>query len=177
VRSSSVSALPPTAPEPVQAGRVRRARLLRRIGLGVVSFVVLAGALGVFGIRTRTVSASGGGYTMVLRYPATDRSDQPVHWVLSVERPGGFSGPVDIGVSQSYLDLLDLNGIEPEPSASTTDGAFVVWTFDPPDGNVLRVSLDANIQLNAHFGAGAVVAVLDHGSPVVSVHYRTWVAP
>jgi hypothetical protein len=53
----------------------------------------------------------------------------------------------------------------------------VVWTFDPPSGDVLRVMIDANIQLDARFGAGAQVAVLDHGIPAVSVSYRTWVAP
>jgi hypothetical protein len=156
---------------------VRRARLLRRSGLVVVSLIVLAGAIGVFGIRTRTVTASGDGYTMTLQYPATDRSDQPAHWVLSVQRDGGFSRPVQIGVTQSYLDLLDLNAIEPEPSASKNVGGFVVWTFDPPAGDVLRVLLDANIQLNAHFGAGAQVVVFDRGLPAVRVNYRTWVAP
>ena len=172
-----MSDLLPNAPDPIPARKVRRARLLRRIGLVVVSLVVLAGAIGLFGIRTRTVTASGGGYTMTLQYPATDRSDEPAHWVLSVQRNGGFSGPVQIGVTQSYLDLLDMNAIEPEPSASENVGGFVVWTFDPPEGDVLRVLLDANIQLNAHFGAGAQVAVFDHGVPAVHVNYRTWVAP
>jgi hypothetical protein len=84
---------------------------------------------------------------------------------------------VDIGISQSYLDLLDVNDIEPSPSSSHDDGRFVVWTFDPPANGPLRVSLDGNIQLNAHFGAGADVAVLEGGRPVLSMHYRTWVAP
>lgn len=172
-----MSDLPPNAPDPLPADKVRRARLLRRIGLAVVALVVLAGAIGLFGVRTRTVTASGGGYTMTLEYPATDRSDQPAHLVVSVQRAGGFSRPVQIGITQSYLDLLDLNAIEPEPSASKNVGGFVVWTFDPPAGDVLRVLLDANIQLDAHFGAGAQVAVFDHGAHAVQVNYRTWVAP
>ena len=56
-------------------------------------------------------------------------------------------------------------------------GPFVQWTFDPPQGEVLTVSIDGNIQLDAHFGAPATVAVLQHGSPVAELHYRTWVAP
>ena len=55
----------------------------------MIALIVLAGAVGLFGIRTRTVTATGGGYTMTLEYPWTDRSDQPAHWVLTVERPGG----------------------------------------------------------------------------------------
>jgi hypothetical protein len=143
-----------------------------------VLFVFVAlGAVGLFGIRTSTVTAAGGGYLVSLAYPATDRGGQPVHWVLTVRHPGGFRGPVSIGVTQSWLDLIDLNDVEPSPSASHSDGRFVVWSFDPPVGDVLRVSIDAIVQLNAHLGAGAEVAVLEGGRPVVSVHYRTWVSP
>ena len=172
-----MSELPSTAPQPIPAGKLRRARTARRFALAFITVFVLCGAVGLFGIRTRTESVSGGGYTMSLAYPSTDRSDQPIHWVLSVSHPGGFSGPIDIGITQSYLDLLDLNDIEPSPSTSHDNPPFVVWTFDPPTGDVLRVTLDANIQLNAHFGAGADVAVLEGGRPVLSMHYRTWVAP
>jgi len=172
-----VSDLPPTAPEPAPAPRLRRARLLRRIGLAFVTPIVLCGAIGLFGIRTKTVSAAAGPYTMTLQYPWTDRLDQPAHWLLTVRREGGFSGPVDIAITQSYLDILDVNGLQPDPSSTSNSGPFVVWTFDPPDGDTLRVLLDANIGLNTHFGAAAEVAVLEHGVPVVSVHYRTWVAP
>ena len=73
------------------------------IGLGFVALIVLAGAVGLFGIRTRTVTASSAGYTMALQYPATDRADQPVHWLLTLKHAGGFSGPVDVAITQSYL--------------------------------------------------------------------------
>jgi hypothetical protein len=59
---------------------------------------------------------------MRLEYPLTDRSDQPIRWVLSIARAGGFAGPVAVGISQSYLDLLDVNDIEPQPSGSTVNG-------------------------------------------------------
>jgi len=169
--------LPPTAPDPVQLPRLRRARLGRRIALILIAAFVLCGVFGLFGIRTRTVTGAGGGYRLTLSYPFTDRSDQPIHWVLSVRHPGGFSGPVNVGLTQSYLDLLDMNDIEPQPSSAKSVGSFVQWTFDPPQGEVLTVSIDGNIQLDAHFGAPATVAVLQHGSPVAELHYRTWVAP
>jgi len=171
-----VPELPPTAPDVVDTGRLKRARLLRRIGIGILAAFVLAGAAGLFGIRTRTVSASAGGYDLSVEYPAADRPGQPIHWVVTLHRPGGFGGPVDIGVTQSYLDILDMNDVEPAPSGSMTSGEFVVWTFDKPEGETLRVSVDALIQLNTHFGAENTVAVLDHMLPVVQVHYRTWVA-
>lgn len=139
--------------------------------------MVAAGALGVFGIRTRTATASGSGYDMRLDYPWTDRAGQPIHWVLTLHHEGGFAHPIDIGITQTYLDLLDLNAINPQPSSSRTAGHSVIWTFDPPDGDTLRVQIDALVQLNAHLGADADVFVLEDHSHVVSVHYRTWVAP
>jgi hypothetical protein len=142
----------------------------------LTTFVVL-GALGFFGIRTRVASASGGGYNLSVAYPHTDRPGEPIHWVISVTRSAGFEEPIDIGITQSYFDLLDINDIQPSPTASLTNGRFLVWTFDPPAGAVLRVTIDALIQLNTHFGSEAVVAVLEGGHPVVSVNYRTWVAP
>jgi hypothetical protein len=172
-----VSKLPPTAPAEVKQDRLRRDRAIRRGALLLLTAFVVLGALGFFGIRTRIASSSGGGYNLSVAYPHTDRTGQPIHWVITVTRSGGFDAPIDLGVTQSYLDLLDLNDIEPGPTATHTNGPFVVWTFDPPAGDVLRVSVDALIQLNTHFGSEAVVAVLEGGHPVVRVNYRTWVAP
>jgi hypothetical protein len=172
-----VSKLPPTAPAEVKQDRLRRARIIRRGALLLLTAFVVLGALGFFGIRTRVASSAGGGYHLTVAYPHTDRPGEPIHWVITVTRSGGFDAPIDIGITQSYLDLLDLNDIEPAPTATHTNGPFVVWTFDPPAGNVLRVSVDALIQLNTHFGSEADVAVLEGGHPVVSVNYRTWVAP
>lgn len=169
--------LPPTVGDVPTPRQLRRARLLRRAGIGFLSLIVLAGALGFFGIRTRTVTAVANGYSMRLDYPWTERAGEPIHWVLTLHHDGGFSGPVDIGITQTYLDLLDLNAINPEPSASRNVGDSVVWTFDRPDGDVMRVQIDAFVQLNAHLGADADVFVLEDGARVVKVHYRTWVAP
>jgi|SRR3954447_17252774 len=169
--------LPPTAPPVTELGVLKRARLLRRIGIGAIAAFVLCGAVGLFGIRTATATASGGGYDVSLDYPATDRPGQPIHWVLTVHRVGGFEGPVDVGITQGYLDLLDLNDIQPQPSDAVSAGPFVVWTFAKPVGDTLSVSMDALIQLNTQFGGDATVAVMEHGSPVVEVHYHTWVAP
>ena len=62
-------------------------------------------------------------------------------------------------------------------SAARNVGGMVVWTFDPPAGDTLVVSMDGLIQMNAHFGAAAVVSVFEGDRPVASLHYRTWTAP
>jgi hypothetical protein len=109
----------PNAPEPISLAQVRRSRLLRRVGLAFIALIVLAGGVGLLGIRTRTVTATDGGYSITLQYPWTDRSNEPINWVLAVRKVGGFSGPGSIRITQSYLDLLNMNGIEPEPSSSS----------------------------------------------------------
>jgi hypothetical protein len=169
--------LPPTAPSPVDLRLLRRARLLRRIGIGFLAAFVLCGAVGVFGIRTSTVSASGGGYRLTVDYPLADRPGQPASLVVTVQRSGGFPGSVDLSISQSYLNLLDMNDVEPSPSDSRSSGQDVVWTFSKPDDDTLRVTIDAAIQLNTHFGGPGVIRVLDHGAAVTEVHFNTWVAP
>lgn len=168
---------PPTAPPKVSTKALRRSRAGRRLGVALLVALVAAGAIGLFGIRTRNVAVSGRGYSMSLRYPFTERSNQPITWVLTIRHPGGFAQDVDVAIEHSYLDLLDLNDIQPSPSDSTTDGAFVVWTFSKPPGDVLRVTIDALIQANAHFGAGAIVQLMQGGAPILSLSYRTWVAP
>lgn len=169
--------LPPTAPTPVDLRVLRRARLLRRIGIGFLAAFVLCGAVGVFGIRTSAVSASGGGYRLTVDYPIADRPGQPATLVVTVQRSGGFPGSVALSISQSYLNLLDMNDVEPSPSDSRSSGQYVVWTFSKPDGDTLRVSIDAAIQLNTSLGESGTVRVLDQGTMVTEVHFHTWVAP
>jgi len=168
---------PPTAPPQASSRAQRRSRAGRRLGIAFLVALVLAGAIGVFGIRTRNVAVSGRGYSMSLRYPFTERPNQPITWVLTIRHPGGFAQDVDVAIEQSYLDLLDLNDIQPSPADSSTDGPFVVWTFSKPSGDVLRVTIDALIQANAHFGAGAIVRLMEGSVPILSLSYRTWVAP
>jgi hypothetical protein len=145
--------------------------------MSVLTLFVLLGTVGVFGIRTRTATVSAAGYSLSLQYPFTDRAGEPVHWVLTVHREGGFPDTVDVGLTQSYLDTLDLNDIQPQSSDSKTVGPYVVWTFTRPAGEDLRISIDAQIQLNAHFGAEGTVAVFEEDKPVASLRFRTWTAP
>ena len=149
----------------------------RRILLVLLASFVAVGAWGMFGIRTRTVAAAGGGYRLIATYTAADRAQLPVRLNFTVQRPGGFAGPVDVGITQSYLNVLDLNDIEPQPSGSHSAGDLLVWTFDRPAGDTLHVTVDAIIEENAQFGRSAVVAVVEGAIPLVQVSFRTWVAP
>jgi len=167
----------PTGPEPVSIRQLRRARTGRRIAVTILVAFVVAGLGGVFGYRTGTVERSGGGYDLRLSYPAVGRPGVPIQWILHVHRDGGLPREVTIATSIGYLDLLDLNGIEPEPNATTTTADEVLWTFTAPEGEDMTVILDALVSTNAHRGVRAVTKLVKGGAEVVSVSYETRVAP
>ena len=166
-----------TDPDPVPIERLRRARLVRRIAIGALVLFLAAGLAGVFGYRTGEVSASGGGYSVRLSYPAVGRPGMPIQWILHLHRDGGLPPTVTLATSIGYIDLLDMNGIEPEPDSETTTADEVLWTFSTPDADEMTVLVDAFVSTNAHRGVSAVTSVLEGGTPVVRVAYHTRVAP
>jgi hypothetical protein len=175
--SKTEAALPSTSPEEVGLDRLRRARLGRRIALGFLTLFVALGAVGAFGIRTNTVRNAAGGYRLTVTYPFTNRAQMPVRLSAVVGHDGGFTEPIQVGLTAEYLNLLDLNDIEPQPSKAVSAGDLVVWTFDPPVGDTLAITVDAIVEANARLGAPARVVVFSGGVPVVNVSFRTWVAP
>jgi hypothetical protein len=166
-----------TAPVDVDAKRLRRARAGRRIMLTALAVFVVLGAASVFGAKTSTVAASGGGYDLTVLYPAVTRPGLAIRWIITVRRAGGFDEPIDVAVTSRYMDLFDFNNLDSLPSGTKTDGSFTVWTFDPPDGDTLVVAFDGRLEPAQQWGKRATVAVLDHGRPVVSVRYSTRVMP
>ncbi|MBA2313069.1 MAG: hypothetical protein H0V97_09765 [Actinobacteria bacterium] len=54
--------------------RLRGERVGRRVVLSVLALFVLAGAAGLLGVRSRTVSASANGYDLSVTYATMTRS-------------------------------------------------------------------------------------------------------
>lgn len=167
-----------TIPSQPPLERARRARTLRRIFVGLLCTFLLAGVLGLLGVRTSTVAASGGGWELEVRYARVTRPGLAVPWSVTLRRPGGFDGPVTLATTSAYFDLFDENAFEPDPESTTTDGERVIWEFSPPDrGDTMEISLDTRTGPNVQWGKEAVTAVLVDGEPVVQVDYRTVVLP
>ena len=158
-------------------GKFRRDRLARRIMLGLVAVLVLLGAANAFGERSRTVAGNGAGYDLTVTFPAMTRAGLASEWSMQVHRTGGFQGPIVVATTSRYWGIFDENGLDPEPSASTTRGDLLVWEFDPPRGDTLSVDFDARLEPAIHLGEQATTSVLVGGSPVVAVSYHTRVAP
>jgi hypothetical protein len=160
---------------PVERGP--RPTAVRRLLVALLTAIVVAGAAGLFGVRSSEATASNAGWTVSVTYAAVARAGLDVPWKVTVHRDGGFTGPVTLAVTADYFDIFESQGLDPEPSSETSDGDRLFWTFDPPPGDQLSVDFDAYIQPSSQLGASGEVAVLNAGVPVVSVPFRTWLVP
>lgn len=167
----------PTAPEQIPLARMRRWRAGRRVAMTALAAFLLAGALGAFGVRTTTATASAQGWTLTVEYAAVTRPGLATPFAFQVTRVEGFDGPVTVAVPGAYLDHFDENGLDPDPLGSTATPDQIEWEFEAPDGDTLAVSYDARWEPASQESADGAVAVLVDGEPVVSVPFRTRVWP
>ena len=158
-------------------GARRKAVFYAVFAAGLAVFLGLS-FTGIFGVRSDTVRATGGGYELAVRYGATSRPALATPFDVEVRRPGGFDGPVTVAVTADYLAMWDENGLSPSPSGESQDGEWEVWEFDPPDGDLLVISFDARIEPAAQSGRAGTVEVRDDaGAAVVAVDFETKVLP
>ena len=74
--------------------------------------------------------------------------------------------------------MFDENGLDPDPALAISDGRWLIWEFERPDGEVLQIDFDARIEPGVQAAwIDATTQILEGGRPVTSVDYRTWVMP
>jgi hypothetical protein len=173
---------PPTTEDVPPPGHTDRWGIwFRRAFLSLLLVVVIAGVTGFLGVKSRTVQAHArtGGTTLEVHYAQIARAGLDVPFEITVHRPGGFGdNPVVLAISSSYLDLFDRSSVDPQPSSETAGPSNVQWTFDPPDGDTLVVSVDMQVQYGRHWGRDGTVSLLDDaGKPVVTTSFKTWLSP
>jgi hypothetical protein len=166
-----------TAPHSYPQKRIRRARTERRIVLILLAAFLALGIAGVFGPKTSTVTAQGGGYELTVTYPAVTRPGLPIRWEVLVTHPGGFPDKLRIGTTFDYFHLFDVTGIEPDVTSSTSDGRNMVFEFDPPPGDTFRIQFDASVEPSVHELPSATTSVIVGDGAVVQVSYSTRVMP
>jgi hypothetical protein len=167
----------PTAPEELNLLQSRRARIARRAFMVLLLGFLAVGLTGRLGVHTRTATARGGGYELTVTYGQVSRGGLATPWSLEINHPGGFDGPITVATNSKYLDLLDENGFDPQPSKSTATADQIMWEFDPPDGDTMDISLDGRVEPGAQWGTTGETSVLVDGKPAVTVKYKTWVMP
>jgi hypothetical protein len=156
----------PTSPERRPLARLRRERWIRRLVVALM-----------FGSKTEGVTATGGGYTLSVVYARVTRPGLPVRWEYTIRHPGGFQGKIDVATTFEYLNLFDVTNIQPSPSEETANRDVIVWSFDPPPGDVFSVTFDAATEVGVHVLPRATASVLVDGRPAVQVRFRTVVVP
>ncbi len=167
----------PTRPRDVGLPRLRWARAMRRVALGALALVVLAGLLNLLGVRTATAIDADGGYRLEVTYAAVTRSGLATPWTVEVSHQGGFTGPITIRMTADYFDRLDFNQWYPEPSSTTIDGDVLVLTFESPPGDVFTLRFDGRTSPTFSFGHRADTSFTSEGSPTLAVSYETVVMP
>jgi hypothetical protein len=173
-------ALPPTADVSTDPATWERGIWWRRLFLGALTLVVVAGLFGFFGVRSRTVSAHSRSakVTLDVRYAQAARAGLDVPFQIEVHRDGGFDDDVVLAVSSDYLDLFNRNSIDPQPDSETSTGRTIVWRFDSPPTNTFVVTVDMEVQQARHWGRSGTVAVLDsEGHTLAQTSFTTWLAP
>ncbi len=150
---------------------------VRRILLVLILVFVLCGVSGLLGVHTATTSATRDGWTVSVQHAETARAGLDVPVDVTITHPGGFGKVVTLAVTDSYFDILESPGFEPEPSAQTSDADRLYLDFTPPPGDTLVVSFDASIKPSAQIGRSATIAVLTNGHEVVAVPINTVLFP
>jgi hypothetical protein len=133
---------PATLPDSRDPGRVQRARWVRAVSTVVLALYVLAGAVGVFGVREAVVTDERDGVTLEVRHASVTRAGLATPYEVVVTDPAGFTDRVEVAVEVKLLDRFDFQNFYPQPAGSRNDGTWVVHEFDPPDGDTFRWTFD-----------------------------------
>lgn len=163
-----------------------RAVMLRRLGYGITSLAlivlaalaVLDAVAPVFGVDSARVIDRGSDSTLLtVDYPELTRPALASQFAIEITRAGGFDAPIEVAVSRHWMEQWDENGFAPEPEASTGDREWVVYEFEPPDGDTLRVFYDARLEPARQEGIQGAVQLRSSGRPIAEVHFETTVRP
>jgi hypothetical protein len=183
VSTDTVAVVHPDTPDGRKRMRHRRFTtwLTALLLFGVIGSAVLDGfdVVDVWGVDTEMVTGTGPDDTeLAVRYATVTRPALATPFEIVVTRPGGFDTDVELAVDLDYLKLWDLNGVIPAPNAERSDDGRVIWTFDPPEGDTLRVVYEARIEpgVQAETRAG-VVSLLEGGRDAITVRFETKVRP
>lgn len=131
----------------------------------------------MFGVRTATSHGSGNGWNLEVEYVSVSRAGMDAALGITVTKQGGFDDDVVLALSSSYLEILDIGGVSPEPTSSVTDGDRIIWTFDAPPGDVLVVSVDAHVTPARLTGRRARLELLDANAVATQVSFSTRLMP
>jgi hypothetical protein len=115
-------------------------------GIGIVQTAAWASMAGVIVLALMGVFGGGGPYSkssvtagdLTVTYDRFVRRDGPMEYQFALRRPG--TEPA-IEMSNSLVEGTLIQSVTPEPRAMARGSKDVVFTFQPPPGDLLRVSV------------------------------------
>ena len=118
------------------------------VALAALALLVLADVRwAVFGVELGGGDGRSGRWWLVRgRVPASDPKALASPLAVEVSRPDGFDGPVEIAVSWPWIEIWDENGLYPTPESEVGEEHWVVYEFEPPDGDTFRFFYDARLE-------------------------------
>lgn len=164
-------------PPALSSRAIQSAAWVRRAGTLVLFVFVALGIAGVFGQREESVGAEAEGYALNVEYAAETRPGLKVPWTTQVQREGGFDGPVTLRVTGAYIEMFDSSDVTPTPASITSDGDYLLYEFEPPEGDRLNVSVDTRISPTARGLTPGKTVLVDGDREIVQVDYKTRVFP
>jgi hypothetical protein len=171
----------PTTPTTSGHDDARRGARWRALFAVVLVAFLVAAALNVFGVKSATVAAEGGGYSLEVTFAEVSRPGLATPWSVEVRTDDGRPLPeqITLTTTSSYLEMFDENGFDPDPDSSTTDAERSIWTFTTePGSDVLVVSYDFRLEPGIQPAGSATTELLDEeGEVLVAVDYETRVMP
>lgn len=162
--------------------QIRRRRLLYWLTTTVLCLVVASAVADVFGpvlgVDAASVSSrAADGTTLTVEHPAVTRPALASPFSIEVTRRGGFDAPLELAVSRPWIEVWDENGMYPAPSSEVGDDQWVVWVFEPPDGDTFRFFYDARLEPAQQQGVRGAVELRDGREVLASVRFETQVRP
>ena len=148
--------------------------------ISLVAAIVLAAAVGLLGVRTGVVESSGDGYVLQVVHTEVSRAGLATPWSAEVSTADGSSlpGTVTVGLTTSYLAMLDLNGLSPTPSSTYSTGQWTWWVFEvPPGRSSLHIELDVRLEPAVQWARSGSAALEIADDRKASVDFTTWVMP
>lgn len=155
-------------------------RVVRVVTMTLIVGVVVAGSLGLLGVRAGVATATGEGLTLTVTHASVTRAGLATPFGMTITSTDGGPLPptVTTRFGSSYLTMFDENGLEPEPTSTFQDGEWTWWTFDVADGAAeLVITFDARLEPAVQWGQSSTAAIEVDGVEAASVDFATWVLP
>lgn len=159
------------------AGASAGKSILRRTILVLLGLVVLAGGVGLLGVKSGSVADAGDGYALTVDYAQIARAGLDVPFDVTVTRTGGFDEDVILAMTADYFKIFEHQGVSPEPDSETSEGPMVYMTFLAPQGEEFHLIYDVYIQGSSQLGASGEVWLIVDDRPVLEVAFTTVLLP